>query len=90
MLAVEADGFEHRGTRRGPRRDCRRHTELAVFGWSSLRFSFEDVMVEPDWTRWALRSWRVVRGGGIPETPPLRRNGTHRQAVTRRPAGPLL
>ena len=38
MLAVEADGFEHHGTRRALRKDCRRHTELAVFGWSTLRF----------------------------------------------------
>ena len=35
MLAVEADGFEHHGTRRALRKDCRRHTELAVFGWST-------------------------------------------------------
>ena len=71
-LVVEADGFEHHGTRRGLRRDCRRHTELAVFGWSSLRFSFEDVMHEQAWVRWVLRSWRVVRSGGLPEDPPLR------------------
>ena len=72
MLAVEADGFEHHGTRRALRKDCRRHTELAVFGWSTLRFPFEDVMFQPAWTRWALRSWRVVRDGGVPDTPPLR------------------
>lgn len=71
-LAVEAEGFEHHGTRRGLRRDCRRHTELSVFGWSSLRFSFEDVMHEPAWTRWALRSWRAVREGGHVEQPPVR------------------
>lgn len=71
-LAVEADGFEQHGTRRGLRRDCRRHTELAVFGWSSLRFAYEDVMFQPAWTRWALRSWRVVREGGVPGMPPLR------------------
>ena len=71
-LAVEADGFEHHGTRKGLRKDCRRHTEFAVFAWSSLRFSFEDVMFEQDWVRWALRSWRVTRGGGVPEDPPRR------------------
>lgn len=74
-LAVEADGFEHHGTRKGLRKDCRRHTELAVFAWSSLRFSFEDVMVEQAWVRWALRSWRMVRDGGIPDDPPLRSPG---------------
>lgn len=77
-LAAEADGFEHHGTRQGLRKDCRRHTELAVFGWSSLRFSFEDVMYEPLWVRWALRSWRDVRHGRVPADPPLR---SPRQAV---------
>lgn len=71
-LAVEADGFEHHGTRKGLRKDCRRHTELAVFDWSSLRFSFEDVMYEQAWVRWALRTWRVVQAGGAPENPPRR------------------
>ncbi len=77
-LAVEADGFEHHGTRKGLRKDCRRHTELAVFDWSSLRFSFEDVMYEPSWVRWALRSWRDVREGRMPADPPLR---SRQQAV---------
>lgn len=72
-LVLEADGFEHHGTRRGLRKDCRRHTELAVFAWSSMRFSYEDVMYHQDWTRWALRSWRVVRAGGIPDRPPAGR-----------------
>lgn len=74
-LVVEADGFEHHGTRRGLRKDCRRHTEFAVFGWSSLRFAFEDVIYEPCWVRWALRSWRDVREGRVPDDPPLRSYG---------------
>ena len=74
-LAVEADGFEHHGTRHGLRKDCRRHTELAVFGWSSLRFAFEDVMHEQPWVRWALRSWRDVRAGRVPADPPARSHG---------------
>ncbi len=72
-LAVEADGFETHGTRRGLRKDARRHTELAVNAWSSLRFSYEDVMYEPEWTRWALRSWRDARSGVAPADPPARR-----------------
>ncbi len=74
-LVVEADGFEHHGTRKGLRKDCRRHTELSVFAYSSLRFAFEDVMYEPHWVRWALRTWRVVRAGGTPEDPPKRSPG---------------
>ena len=67
-LAVEADGFEHHGTRRGLLKDCRRHTELAVFGDSSLRFAVEDVMGQQEW----VRSWRDVREGRMPGDPPLR------------------
>lgn len=76
-LAVEADGFEVHGTRRGLRQDCRRHTELAVHAWASLRFAYEDVMFEQDWTRWTLRSWLDVRAGRPVTTPPLR---AHRPA----------
>ena len=71
-LALEADGFEHHGTRSGLRKDCRRHTEFAVYGWSSLRFAFEDVMGEQAWVRWTLRTWRDIREGRSPATPPLR------------------
>jgi very-short-patch-repair endonuclease len=71
-LAVEADGFETHGTRRGLRKDCRRHTELAVHAWSSMRYVYEDVMFEQEWTRWALRSWGDVRSGRPLSTPPLR------------------
>lgn len=62
-LAVEADGFATHGTRRALRADCRRHTGLAVYGWSSLRFSYEDVMFDQDWTRWALRTWKDAHTG---------------------------
>ena len=75
QLAVEADGFEHHGTRQGLRKDCRRHTELSVFGWSSLRFTFEDVMYEQAWVRWALNAWRDVRAGRAPGNPPARSSG---------------
>jgi very-short-patch-repair endonuclease len=79
-LAVEADGFEHHGTRQGLRKDCRRHTEMAVFDWSSLRFAFEDVMFEQPWVRWALRTWRDVRAGRPVPSPPLRSSGRTRAA----------
>ena len=74
-LVVEADGFEHHGTRRGLRKDCRRHTELSVFGYSSLRYAFEDVMGDQPWVRWTLRSWRDVREGRVPGDPPTRLHG---------------
>ncbi|HQA14741.1 MAG TPA: type IV toxin-antitoxin system AbiEi family antitoxin domain-containing protein [Ornithinibacter sp.] len=76
-LAVEADGFETHGTRGGLRKDCERHTLFAIYAYSSLRFAYEHVMFEPDWVRWALRTWRAVRAGQPLTDPPLR---SHRQA----------
>lgn len=48
-VLIECDGFEHHGERAGLRRDCRRHTGFVCAGWLPLRFSWEDVMYDPDW-----------------------------------------
>lgn len=69
-LVVEAEGYETHGTRSGLRRDCRRHSLFAVWGWDSLRFAYEDAMYEQDWVRWVFRSWRITHEGGIPSVPP--------------------
>lgn len=71
-LVLEAEGFEHHGSRSGLRRDCRRQTELAVLGYSVLRFSWEDVMLEPAWVIWALTSWLATRSGMPVAEPPAR------------------
>ncbi|WP_035903933.1 DUF559 domain-containing protein [Knoellia subterranea] len=71
-LVVEAEGYETHGTRKGLRRDCRRHALFAIWGWASLRFAYEDVMFEQEWVRWVLRSWLVLREGGTPSSPPNR------------------
>ncbi|MFC7487201.1 DUF559 domain-containing protein [Knoellia sp. CPCC 206453] len=71
-LIVEAEGYETHGTRKGLRRDCQRHSLFAIWGWASLRFSFEDVMFEQDWSRWVLRSWLAMHSGGVPASPPNR------------------
>lgn len=76
-LVVEAEGYETHGTRKGLRRDCRRHSGFAIWGWSSLRFAYEDVMFEQDWCRWVLGSWLITRSGGVPTSPP----GRHRDAA---------
>jgi very-short-patch-repair endonuclease len=49
QLGLEADSFEHHGTRPALVRDCRRYTNLTVRGWRILRFSWEDVMYDPEW-----------------------------------------
>jgi very-short-patch-repair endonuclease len=48
-LVLEADSFEHHGSRSALVRDCRRYDELTVRGWRVLRFAWEQVMFEPDW-----------------------------------------
>lgn len=71
-LVIEAEGYETHGTRKGLRRDCQRHSLLVIWGWTSLRFSYEDVMFDQEWVRWVLRSWVVARSGGVPSSPPNR------------------
>jgi very-short-patch-repair endonuclease len=48
-LVVEGDSFTHHGTRAGFTRDCRRYDELVRARWTVLRFTWEQVMFEPDW-----------------------------------------
>ncbi|MEO7447024.1 MAG: DUF559 domain-containing protein [Humibacillus sp.] len=48
-IVLEADSFEFHTGRRAFDRDCRRYDELTVRGWIVLRFSWEQVMFEPEW-----------------------------------------
>jgi very-short-patch-repair endonuclease len=48
-IAIECDGFATHGERAAMVADCRRHTRLTAAGWRSLRFTWEQVMFEPDW-----------------------------------------
>ncbi|MBP6995891.1 MAG: hypothetical protein KBB39_07125 [Phycicoccus sp.] len=72
-LVLEAEGYQTHGTRSGLRRDCRRHTEFAVIGWTSLRYAYEDVMFEQDWVRWTLMTWLCTRAGLPTPAAPRRR-----------------
>ncbi|WP_245361301.1 hypothetical protein [Kribbella aluminosa] len=42
------------------RRDCRRYVNLAIRGWTLLRFSWEDVILDEGWVGEALAA---VLGG---------------------------
>ena len=53
-LVVEADSFEFHGRRVALVRDCERYNALVLRGWTVLRFSWEHVMVEPDYVRASL------------------------------------
>ena len=69
-LVIEAESFEFHADRKGFRRDIRRYSELAVFGWTVLRFTWEDVTLQPAYVRWALESWRRWHDHGDPVGPP--------------------
>ncbi|GMA20233.1 hypothetical protein GCM10025862_22540 [Arsenicicoccus piscis] len=69
-LAVEAEGFAWHGERRQLERDARRYDLLVVFGWTVLRFSWEQIMHHPELVRWCLQHWRGVHRGLVPPSPP--------------------
>ena len=47
-IVLEADSHTFHTDRRAFDRDCRRYNDLVVRGWIVLRFSWEQVMFEPD------------------------------------------
>lgn len=70
-LALEAEGIEFHGTKEGFQRDVRRHTELGMYGWHSLRFVWSDVMYKPAWVRWVIETWLATEDGmPLPDMPP--------------------
>lgn len=63
-LVLEADSWTFHATRSAHRRDCARYNLLVVHGWLVLRFTWEQVMLEPAYVRWVLDQVRRV---GLPE-----------------------
>lgn len=55
-IIAEADSFEWHGGRDALRRDARRYNALVVHGWLVLRFTWEEVMFEPDHVEAVLRA----------------------------------
>ncbi len=55
-IVLEADSFTWHGDRRALRRDARRYNALVAAGWLVLRFSWEDVMFEPELVAETLRA----------------------------------
>lgn len=53
-VVIEADSFAWHGSRGALRNDARRYNLLVVGGWTVLRFSWEDVMFDPDYVRQVL------------------------------------
>ncbi|WP_157558938.1 DUF559 domain-containing protein [Nocardioides sp. Soil774] len=50
-LVVECESYEWHGNRKGFLKDIRRYTLLSADGWTILRFTWDDVMLRPDWVR---------------------------------------
>ena len=50
-LVVECDSYEWHGGRKGFLKDVRRYTLLTADGWRVLRFTWDDVMLQPNWVR---------------------------------------
>ena len=61
LIAIEADSWEHHGSREAFRRDVRRYTEFARFGWVVVRFLWEDVMHQPSRVRRHLSQVAAIR-----------------------------
>ena len=69
-IALEAEGFEFHGTRAGLERDCRRYTELTLYGWRVLRYTWHDVMFRQAWVRWTIEALLAELDGRVPARPP--------------------
>ena len=59
-IVVECESYEWHGNRSGFLKDVRRYTLLSAAGWIVLRFTWDDVMLRPDWVREVL-----VRAVGV-------------------------
>jgi len=55
-IVLEADSFAWHGNRKALRGDARRYNGFVVAGWLVLRFSWEDVMGDPDYVRGILEA----------------------------------
>lgn len=60
-LVLEADSMEYHGERSLQDRDCARYTRLTTSGWLVLRFTWEQVMHQPEWVRDQIRSAVALR-----------------------------
>jgi very-short-patch-repair endonuclease len=50
-IVLEADSFAWHGGRKALKRDCERYNALVVRGWTVVRFSWEHVMLHPEYVR---------------------------------------
>lgn len=65
-MILEADSFTWHGDRQALARDAKRYNLLVADGWLVLRFTWEDVMFDPDYVRSVLEA-AVARVAGRPK-----------------------
>jgi very-short-patch-repair endonuclease len=88
-LVLEADSYEHHGSREALVRDCERYDELVREGWRVLRFSWEHVMFRREWVAETVMMTcrRSSRSGSTSssalQTPVMTNDGTRRARTTR-------
>lgn len=64
-VALEAEGFEFHGSAHDFAADCRRYDELVAAGWLVLRFTYQQVLGDPEWVVATIRS-AVAQRLGVP------------------------
>jgi very-short-patch-repair endonuclease len=65
-IALEAEGYEFHGSPRDFAADCRRYDELIAAGWLVLRFTYQQVIGDPDWVVATVRR-AVAQRIGVPK-----------------------
>lgn len=63
-LVLEADSWEFHAGKDAFQSDCRRYTDLVVAGWTVLRFTWWQVMHDPQWVLDCLRRSAASPAGG--------------------------
>jgi very-short-patch-repair endonuclease len=53
-VVVEGDSWTWHATRKAHTKDCARYNLLTAHGWAVLRFTWEQVMLQPAYVRWVL------------------------------------
>jgi hypothetical protein len=67
-IVIECDGFETHGGRPAFVRDLIRFTSLVSAGWRPLRFTWEQVMFQPEWVARRVRATvELATGGSLPD-----------------------
>ncbi len=64
-VALEAEGYEYHGSAGDFAADCRRYDDLVADGWLVLRFTYQQVLGDPDWVVATVRS-AVAQRIGVP------------------------